>query len=421
MSDDKANGPEAARQAEENVTEEKKSLVSFLLHELKPKGKLLTPFNIITAPVIAVGMVLIVIRLAKGLGAVSNLNQDFPWGLWIGFDVITGVAFAGGAYVMTFVVYIARAEKYRPIIRAVVLNGFLAYLFYTGGLVLDVGRPWKMINVIIGNDWGTNSILFLVAWHFLLYIITEFVEFSPAIAEWLGWKRVRKVLHGLTLGAVIFGIPVSTLHQAGLGGLYLMAGDKIHPLWYSENLPVLFFVSSIFAGLSIVIIEGTISHKVFSRLIPHKHHAAFKNILLGLGKGAAVTMVVYLFMKVVDFIHGEHWHTINSPMGYWYLVEILGFVCVPIFLYVEGVRNRNISNIRMAAVLTAVGIILNRLNISIIAYNWFAPVHYWPSWMEIVITLTIVFLEIWAFRWVVLRMPVVSEPPKWATEQSGDH
>ncbi|MFH1436717.1 MAG: NrfD/PsrC family molybdoenzyme membrane anchor subunit [Pseudomonadota bacterium] len=418
MTDDKANGPEAGEKTEAaEGTVEKKSLMSFLIQELKPKGKLITPFNVISAPVIALGMVLIVIRMAKGLGAVTNLNQEFPWGLWIGFDVVTGVAFAGGAYVLTFAVYVAGAKKFKPIIRATVLNGFLAYLFYAGALALDVGRPWNMINVIIGNDFGVNSVLFLVAWHFMLYMIAEFIEFSPAVAEWLGWKKVRKVLHALTLGAVVFGITLSTLHQSGLGALFLMAGNKIHPLWYTEFIPILFFVSSIFAGLSLVIIEGTISHRVFSDQLSEKNHHSFNGIILGLGKGAAVAMFAYLFLKCLVFVHGHHWQYLNTPMGYWFLVELIGFVCVPFFLFVEGVRSRNISNIRIAALLAAVGIILNRLNISVVAYNWFVPIHYWPSWMEIEITFAIIFLEIWAFRWVILRMPVLRDPPEWAAQQ----
>ncbi len=227
--------------------------------ELKPKGKIFTPFNIISFPVIVLGLILIVIRFAKGLGSVTNLTQEVPWGLWIGFDVVTGVAFAGGAYVLTFMVYILNMKKYKSIVRVTVLNGFLAYVFYAGALLLDLGRPWNVINPIIGNSFGVSSVLFLVAWHFLLYMMAQLIEFSPAIAEWIGARRARKILSGMTLAAVIFGITLSTLHQSGLGALFLMAKEKIHPLWYSEFIPVLFFVSSIFAGLSMVIFEGSIS------------------------------------------------------------------------------------------------------------------------------------------------------------------
>jgi len=243
------------------ITSDKQSPAGwkFFLSELKPRGKWFTPFNIISIPIIITGLVLIVIRFWYGLGSVSNVNQEIPWGLWKGFNVVTGVAFAGGAYVLTFIVYVLKVDKYHSIVRVTVLNGFLAYMFYAGALVLDLGKPWNIFNPIIGNNFGANSVLFLVAWHFLLYIIAQLIEFSPAIAEWLGSRRIHKILSGMTIGAVIFGITLSTLHQSGLGALFLMAKEKIHPLWYNEFIPILFLVSSVFAGLSMVIFEGSIS------------------------------------------------------------------------------------------------------------------------------------------------------------------
>ena len=161
----------------------------FLLRELRPKGRVLTPFNVISVVIMLATAVILFVRFTRGIGAVTNLNQEYPWGIWIGFDVVSGVALAGGAYVITFIVYILRLEKYHPIVRVTVLNGFLAYVFYAGALLLDFGRPWNVINPIIGNSFGVSSVLFLVAWHFMLYMTAQFIEFSPAIAEWLGWRR----------------------------------------------------------------------------------------------------------------------------------------------------------------------------------------------------------------------------------------
>src|SRR4030042_737419 len=282
-----------------------KDLWIFIRGELKPKGKIFTTFNVISFPIIVLGAALILFRLVKGLGAVTNLSQEFPWGIWIGFDVMVGGAFAGGAYILTFVVYILHSEKYHPVVRATVLNGFLAYVFYAGAILLDLGRWWNIVNPIIGNKFGVNSVLFLVSWHFMLYMISLFIEFSPTVAEWLGFKRVRKILASLTVGAVVFGIALSTLHQSGLGALFMMAKDKIHPLWYTEFIPVFFFVSSIFAGLSMVIFEGTISHKVFADQIDPDHSESFNHILIGLGKGGAGAFFVYFFMKILLLIHGK--------------------------------------------------------------------------------------------------------------------
>ena len=395
---------------------ERKFSWQFLFNELKPRGKWLTPFNIISIPVILLGFGLIVLRFWKGLGAVTNLTQEIPWGIWIGFDVVTGVAFAGGAYVVTFMVYILNMKKYHSIVRVTVLNGFLAYAFYTGALLIDLGRPWNVVNPIIGNNFGTSSVMFLVAWHFLLYLLAELIEFSPAIAEWLGSRRAHKILSGMTIGAVIFGITLSSLHQSGLGALFLMAKDKIHPLWYSEFIPILFLVSSIFAGLSMVIFEGSISHKVFFNQISEKNNKAHKGIVHGLSKICAVTMFAYLFLHFLVFIHDRNWSLLNTPMGYWFLVEMIGFVMIPMTLFFYSYRTGNILMIRIAAMLTMIGVILNRLNVSVIGFRWDTAAHYIPSWMEIVVTLAVIFTEIWIFRWVINRMPVLSESPSWVKE-----
>lgn len=366
------------------LSKEFKKFCRFFLSELKPKGNIFTPFNMFSAVILVVAAGILILRFTKGLGAVANFSQDYPWGLWVSFNVITGVAFAGGAYVLTFIVYILRVKKYHPIIRITVLNGFLAYVFYAGALFLDLGRPWKIVNPIIGNSFGVSSIMFLVAWHFMLYMLAEFIEFSPTVAEWLGWKRIRKILGSLTLGAVIFGITLSTLHQSGLGALFLMAKSKIHPLWYSEFIPILFFISSIFAGLSVVIFERSISYRVFRDRLSMEHIFSQNKILTGLAKICAGTMFVYLFLKILVFIHGQHYSLLNTPMGYWYLLEVVGFVLIPCILFTQSVKTKNILLIKIGAIMTVVGIILNRLNISMIAFNWEVPVKYFPSWMEII-------------------------------------
>jgi len=395
-----------------------KPVMKFLAAALKPRGRTFTPFNMISLPVMMLGVALIVIRFAKGLGAVTNLSQDVPWGLWIGFDVVTGVAFAGGAYVITFIVYILNNHKYKSIVRVTVLNGFLAYVFYAGALLLDLGRPWNVINPIIGNSFGVSSVLFLVAWHFLLYMIAQLIEFSPAIAEWIGARRARKILSGMTLAAVIFGITLSTLHQSGLGALYLMASEKIHPLWYSEFIPILFFVSSIFAGLSMVIFEGSISQKVFYDQISPENHRAHRGILHGLSKICAFTLFAYFFLQVLVFVHGKHWDLLNTRMGYWYLTEMIGFVMVPMLLFFYSYRRNNTLLIKISAIITMIGVIINRLNVTVIGFRWDAAQHYVPTWMEIVVTLTVLFIEIWIFRWIINRMPVLRESPSWVKTET---
>jgi Ni/Fe-hydrogenase subunit HybB-like protein len=251
----------------------------------------------------------------------------------------------------------------------------------------------------------------------MLYMMAAFVEFSPAVAEWLGLRRVRRTLSALTVGAVIFGVTLSMLHQSGLGALYLMAKGKIHPLWYSEFIPLYFFVSSVFAGLSLVIFEGTISRRVFRTRISESHHATHDGIVLGLSKICAGTMFAYLFLKILDMVHGQKMELLATPMGRWYLVEMIGFVLVPLALFTEAVRWRSQALCKAGAVFALLGILLNRLNVTIIGFQWNIPVRYVPTVYEVVVTLGVVFAEIWVFRWVVHRMPVLSEPPAWVREE----
>jgi Ni/Fe-hydrogenase subunit HybB-like protein len=386
----------------------RRSLWAFLRQELRPRGKVLTPFNVVSLLIMLAGAAILVVRFTRGLGAVTNLSQEFPWGLWIGFDVMAGVALAGGAYVVTFLVYILRLEHYHPIVRVTVLNGFLAYVFYAGALLLDLGRPWKVVNPIIGNSFGLGSVLFLVAWHFLLYMMAELIELSPAIAEWLGWQRVRRVLGTLTVGAVVFGITLSTLHQSGLGALYLLARAKVHPLWYSEFIPLLFFVSSIYAGLAMVIFEGGISHRVFHHRLSPTLARSHESIVLGLARIAGATMFVYLFLEALKVLHGRLWEVMGSVWGAWYLVEVLGLVALPMVLLVRGSMVGQLGMVRIGGILALSGVIINRLNLSVIAFKWYEPLRYVPTWMEVVVTAAVICAEIWVFRWVVLRMPILA-------------
>jgi len=385
---------------------EPRRVFRFVLDELKPRGPWLTPFNVISIPIILVGLVILYYRFRYGLGSVTNLSQAHPWGLWLGFDVVTGVALAGGAYVITFVVYVMRVEKYQSIVRATVLNGFLAYMFYGGALLFDIGRPWNAMNPFIGNNFGYASVLFLICWHFALYMVAAFIEFSPVIAEWLNLEKARKFLKSLTLATVILGVTLSLLHQSGLGALFLMAKPKIHPLWWSQFTPVLFFVSSIYAGLSMIIFEGTVSHRAFRHLIEPRAHHSFDDIVFGLAKGAAIAMFVYYVFKALLFIHDKQWDLVNTGWGYWYLLEVIGFVLIPAFMFAFGYRHRSLNIIKTAAVMALLGVILNRLNISIIVFGWYEAVRYYPSWQEITVTLMVICAEIWLFRWVVNRMPV---------------
>ena len=377
-----------------------------------PPSRLVTPFNVVAALILAVGVPVIVIRFTMGLGACTNLSDTTAWGLWIGFDVLVGVALAAGGYVTSCAVYVFGMKAYHPIVRPAVLTGFLGYTLVAIGLLFDIGRPWRLPYPFVMSQ-GWTSVMFEVAACVGLYLTVLFLEFLPVPFEWLRWKKLRKFFIELTIPLTILGVILSTLHQSSLGALFIITPGKLHPLWYTPYLGILFFVSSIVAGLSMVIFESGLSHRVFSSRLDPQHPADHDALTLGLTKAAALVLYAYFGMKVMALAHGNHWSLLNTGYGAWFLVELIGFVALPCTLFARAYRQRDARLARFTAALTAIGIVLNRLNVSIIAFNWQLPIEerYVPHWMEIAVTITLITVGVLAFRWIVERMPVLAEHP----------
>ncbi|MBU2627607.1 MAG: hypothetical protein KKE61_03230, partial [Proteobacteria bacterium] len=194
--------------------------------------QLLTPFNVVAGIIIFVGLIITILRFTKGIGAVTNLDNNNPWGLWIGFDLLCGVSLAAGGYVTSSACYIFGLKKYHSAVRPAILTAFLGYALVVFALNYDVGRPWKLPYPIFYSQ-GTSSLLFEVGLCVFLYLTVLFVEFTPAAFEWLGFKKIRNWVVRLTLVLTIFGVVLSTLHQSSLGALFLIVPSKLHPLWYS--------------------------------------------------------------------------------------------------------------------------------------------------------------------------------------------
>ena len=371
---------------------------------------LLTLPNLVIAVILAAGIPCLVLRFAKGLGAASNLSQSYPWGLWVAFDVISGVALAAGGYTVACAVYIFGQKLYRPVLRPAILTGFLGYLFVLIGLVVDLGQPWRLPYQFFLTP-GTTAVMYEVGWCVFLYLMVLGLEFAPAALEWLGLTKLRRLLGSLTIGIIVLGVTLSTLHQSSLGAFFLMTPGKLHPLWYSPFLPVLFFVSSICAGIGMVIFESALSHKAFHDRLDPKEPVDIDKITLGLSKGGAVVLFAYFFMKVQSVAVSGRWDLVPTGWGAWWLVEMLGFILLPSLLFASAARNENVKLARAAAVITVLGIALNRFNVSMIAFNWTLPNRYLPSAAEILISLTIVTLGVVVFRWIVNRMPVMAPHP----------
>jgi Ni/Fe-hydrogenase subunit HybB-like protein len=374
-----------------------------------------TPLNALVGLILAIGVPVIVYRFAYGLGAVSNLTQESPWGLWIAFDVLCGVALAAGGYSMALAVYVFRLEKFHPLVRPAVLTGFLGYAFVVVGLLADLGLPWHL-PVPVFYSFGTLSVLFEVAWCVCLYLIVLAFEFTPPVFEWLDWPRARAFALKMTIPLTILGFMLSTMHQSSLGALFLSARDRIHPLWYSSYIPLFFFVSSIIAGLSMVIVESSLSHAAFRDRLDPDRHVDLDGLTIGLARAVAVVLFSYFFLKLQGVIEGGRWDLLNTPYGYWFLFEMFGFVLAPALLYAWAARQRRVGLVRAVAAWTVLGIVVNRLNVGIVAMNWTRAVPYYPTAMEIIVSVTIVTIGIQVFRWIVNRMPVLGELPAYPVE-----
>lgn len=373
-----------------------------------------TPFNVITGIILVIGCVLTVLRFTKGIGAVTNLDNNNPWGLWIGFDLLCGVALAAGGYMTSSACYIFGLKKYHSAVRPAILTAFLGYALVVFALHYDVGRPWRLPYPIFWSQ-GTSSLLFEVGLCVFLYLTVLFIEWTPAAFEWLGFKKIRGVVVRLTLVLTIFGVVLSTLHQSSLGALFMIAPSKLHPLWYSGYLHVYFFISSMFAGLSMVIFEGTLAHRWLHHKMDDTHLAETDGVVLGFGRAASFIMMGYVGIKLIGLAVDNNWHYLATGWGAWFLVELVGFVLLPALLFSMGAREKNLTFIRVAAVWAVLGIVLNRLNVSLIAFNWHLPAadRYVPSIMEVGTTIFIVTLGVVVYRFIALRMPILHEHPDY--------
>jgi len=361
-----------------------------------------------------VGVYLTWLRFSSGLGAVTNLDHNNPWGIWIGFDLLCGVALAAGGYTTAAAVEIFGMKRFHAALRPAILTGFLGYSMVVLALLYDVGRPWRLPYPFFVSQ-GVTSVMFEVGACVLAYLTVLFLEFSPIALEWLGEKTLRRVVLRLTILLTIMGVVLSTLHQSSLGALFLIAPSKLHPLWYSSYLPVFFFISSIAAGLSMVIFEGTIARRNYGDQMDDEHKQGMEEVVLGFGKGASMVLAAYFAVKVFGVALGNHWHLLGTNYGLWFLVEIFGFVLLPCFSYAIGVRDQNVTLIRWTALWTILGIIVNRLNIVWICFNWQLPAdeRYVPHWMEIGISVFVITLGITIYRFIVSRMPVFYEHPDY--------
>jgi Ni/Fe-hydrogenase subunit HybB-like protein len=324
-----------------------------------------------------------VVRFVHGLGAVTNLGDTTPWGFWIGFDVLGGVALAAGGFVIAATVYIFHLKSFHGILRPAVLTAFLGYILVAVALLFDLGLPWNIWRPMV--HWQHHSALFEVAWCVMLYLTVLGLEFFPVILEKLPFPRLLKIVKNLTLPLVILGIMLSTLHQSSLGTLFLIMPFRLNPLWYSAYLPLLFFISAIALGLSMVMVESMTTAWLYRREIEWP-------LLTKLSRAAGYVLVLYLTIRLGDLArHGVFslrtaW---NWESG-WFVFEILLAAVVPAFLFLAPSTAGKKPAMAAGSIMVVVGMVLNRINVGGIATITATGTRYVPSWMEFAISIGLV-------------------------------
>jgi Ni/Fe-hydrogenase subunit HybB-like protein len=363
----------------------------------------LTFWKVIFYILIIAGLYSAFIRFFFGLGTATNLSDGFPWGLWIGFDVLCGVGLAAGGFTMAAVVYIFNIKRYKPIVRPAVLTAFLGYLLVIFALLFDLGRPYNVWHPII--MWNPHSVMFEVGWCVMLYTTVLALEFSPFVLERLRWQKPLRIIRNLLVPLVIIGVILSTLHQSSLGSLYLIVPEKLYPLWYSPLLPVLFFVSSVAVGFAMVMFESFLSARAFNKHLE-------KPLLMDLARVVVFILSLLLVLKLQDFARRDAWHYlfINRPETYLFWTEILLGIIIPIVLLSVPKIRRNQLALFSSVLMVVTGFIMNRLNVAITGMESYAQANYFPSWMEISVTLMIVAVGFAAFRMAVKYLPIFNSP-----------
>jgi len=342
------------------------------------------------------------IRFSRGLGASTNLSDQFPWGIWIGFDVMCGVMLAAGGFTLTAAVHIFNIGRWHAIVRPTILTAFMGYLLVCAALLYDLGLPWNIWHPLVMRN--PHSVMFEIAYCVMLYTAVLALEFSPIVFEKFGWKKPLMLVRRVMMVFVILGVILSTLHQSSLGTLYLIMPNKLHPFWYSPLLPVFFYISAIAVGLAMIIFESSMSSKYFGRELELP-------ILREMGRVLVVVLAIYGILRFQDLYHRSVLGMIFVS-GYeqrFFLLEIFLSVLIPLGLLLVPKVRESAQGLYLAGVLTLLGFVTNRLNVTITGVENAVGARYMPKWTEVVITAVLVALGFAIFGMAARYLPIFPE------------
>jgi len=368
---------------------------------MKPR---ITFWRVTTFLILALFAVGTYLRFTGGLARVTNLTDAFPWGLWVAFDILCGVGLAAGGFTVAAMVYLFGWERYRPVLRPAILTAFLGYLFVVFALLFDLGKPWNVWHPLIMHN--PHSVMFEVGWCVMLYTTVLALEFAPSVWQKLRWGRGLRIWKRITVPLVLAGVLLSTLHQSSLGSLFLIMPQKMHPLWYSGLLPVLFFISAVGVGLAMVVVESYFSSRAFGRQIEW-------HLLSDFGKFMVLPMLLLAVIRGFDLFQSGGLALAFAPTReaalFW--LEILLSLVAPLVLILGFGASDKPKWLLATAFLSVGGFILYRINVAITAIDATVRSGYFPSFWEVMISLGVVTAGCVVFAAAVKYLPIYEDQP----------
>ncbi len=349
--------------------------------------------------IVLVGAYSAYLRFFHSLGASTNLSDQFPWGIWIGFDALCGIMLTAGGFTLMGAVHVFNIKEWRAIARPALVTAFLGYALEAFALMFDLGKPWNIWHPLI--MWNPSSPMFLVGWCVMLYLGIMALEFAPVVFERFRLEKPMRILKLLSTPVVITGVVVAVIHQSALGSLYLIVPGKLHPLWYTPLLPVLFFVSALAAGLAMTIFESTMSAR-------HFNHALEKPLVLSIGRVLLIVLIVYNILRVHDLVHtGSIRYAFTGRYEanmFW--IEMALTLVIPIaLLLIPKVRQTPFS-LYIVSIITVLGFVVNRLNVAVTGMEAASGVRYIPKWSEVSVTAMMIAFGFFWFAVAVRYLPI---------------
>ncbi len=388
------------------------------------KPRFFTPAIWVITLLAAVGLLSLLARFIFGLGAVTNLNDQYPWGIWIAIDVACGVALAAGGFMTAFIAHIIHGKGYKSIIRPAILTAMLGYTFVALGVFSDLGRYYNIWHVLLPSYWNPNSVLLEVGLCVLAYVTVLYIEFIPVVIERFKGKvnlpgvlkKFNRFFEGLlnildkTLNRfisvfIVLGVVLSCMHQSSLGTLMAIATTKLHPLWHTPILPLLFLLSAFVVGFAMVIFESLIAARSF-------HLKPEMNVLSRLARFIPILLIVYLGAEVMNIVNRDTYVYLfdGSVESIMFWIEMVVGIIVPFIILIFEKYRKNPTWLFIAVALVVFGVALNRINVFITGYTPpYAEGPYIPAWTEIAVTVGFISLIILLYRFFAMNFPVIED------------